>query len=106
MDLGTIFLVMTSDNINKYDIRKCNLNRDISECKPDIPLGDEYYYAIDKWQVKANPYSAIVPGKVVVIKLEKTDSPEIVRKILASPTIQMAANTYISTRQNCFLRKF
>ena len=38
---------MTFDNINKYDIRKCNLNRDISDCKPDIPVGNEYYYAIN-----------------------------------------------------------
>lgn len=96
MDLGTIFLAMTSDNINKYDIKKCNLNRDISDCIPDIPVGNEYYYAINKWPVKANPYSDTIPGVIVVIKLEKTDTPEIVRKILASPTVQMAANTYIS----------
>ncbi len=48
MDLGTIFLAMTSDNINKYDIKKCNLNRDISDCIQDIPVGNEYYYAIIK----------------------------------------------------------
>ena len=96
MDLGTIFLAMTSDNINKYDIKKCNLNRAISDCKLDIPIGNEYYYAINKWPVKANPYSDTIPGVIVVIKLEKTDTPEIVRKILASPTVQMAANTYIS----------